>query len=178
MNKAVFLDRDGVINLDHGYTYKIEDFEFVDGVFESCKKMVDLGYKLVVVTNQSGIGRGYYTPEDFERLTQWMKGEFLKQGIEISGVYFCPHHPQNAQGDYLRQCECRKPAPGMLLRAATELNLDLSLSIMVGDKESDIEAGRRAGVKFCVRVSESATETDADWACKSLKDLDWYNVCG
>ena len=162
MDKAVFLDRDGVINIDHGYTYKPEEFEFIDGVFETCQKMQASGYKIVVVTNQSGIGRGYYSEQDFHYLSQWMVEQFAEHGVQISGVYFCPHHPEKAKAEYLKSCDCRKPEPGMLLQAAKELCLDLSASIMVGDKESDIQAGRKAGVKVCVRIADTSVTTDAD----------------
>ena len=96
MSKVLFLDRDGVVNIDHGYVYKPEEFEFVPGVFEACKAFTDAGYKIVVVTNQSGIGRGYYSEQDFYNLTEWMKGEFLRHGVTILDVYFCPHHPSKA----------------------------------------------------------------------------------
>lgn len=177
MNKAVFLDRDGVINIDHGYTSKPEDFEFIPGVFEMCQTMQASGYKLVVVTNQSGIGRGYYTEETFLHLSQWMKERFLSQGIDISGIYFCPHHPHNAQGEYLQDCECRKPQPGMLLQATRELELDLSRSVMIGDKESDVQAGKAAGVKTLVRIADSDVESDADQIIRSLIHLDWKGIC-
>ncbi len=141
MNKAVFLDRDGVINIEKNYVYKIEDFEFIDGIFDLCKKYQQEGYLLIVITNQAGIARGYYTEEQFRVLTDWMVKKFEEQGISIAKVYFCPHHP-----DFTGECECRKPNPGMILQAAKEFKLDLSKSILIGDKMSDIEAGERAGV--------------------------------
>lgn len=152
MNKAIFLDRDGVINVDHAYVHKIDQFEFVAGVFEACRHFVALGYKLVVVTNQSGIGRGYYSESDFATLTDWMKLQFEREGAPLAGVYFCPHHPKNAQGMYQTDCECRKPAPGMLAQAISEHQIDVTQSIMIGDKWSDIEAGQRAGVARCILI--------------------------
>ncbi|GAB3015959.1 D-glycero-beta-D-manno-heptose 1,7-bisphosphate 7-phosphatase [Bowmanella dokdonensis] len=146
MNKALFLDRDGVINLDHGYVSRPEQFEFVDGIFNLCRAYHQAGYLLVVVTNQSGIGRGYYDEEQFARLTDWMKLQFEEEGAPLAGVYFCPHHPSSARNGYLKDCDCRKPAPGMLLQAASELNIELSWSVMVGDKVSDMQAAERAGV--------------------------------
>lgn len=147
MQKAAFLDRDGVINIDHAYVHKREDFEWVDGALEAARQLVQAGFMLVVVTNQSGIGRGYYTEEDFAGLTAWMKDEFSRAGAPLSGVYFCPHHPEKANPPYRSRCHCRKPEPGMLLDAARDLEIDLSASIMFGDKPGDMTAGRRAGCR-------------------------------
>lgn len=146
MNKALFLDRDGVINVEKNYVYKIEDFEFIDGIFKLAKKYQDEGYLIIVITNQAGIGRGYYTEEDFCRLTDWMAKEFENNGVHIAKVYYCPHHPKYGIGDYRKDCICRKPKPGMIFKAQEEFNIDLGQSVLIGDKESDIEAGRRAGV--------------------------------
>ncbi|MFA5234603.1 MAG: D-glycero-beta-D-manno-heptose 1,7-bisphosphate 7-phosphatase [Sulfurimonas sp.] len=141
MNRALFLDRDGVVNIEINYLYKIEDFEFVEGIFELCKKYQDRGYIIVIVTNQSGIARGYYSKEDFNYLTLWMIKEFAKHKIDIKKVYYCPHHPEISGA-----CSCRKPEPGMFLEAQKEFDIDLKNSILVGDKESDIEAAFAAGV--------------------------------
>ena len=142
MKKALFLDRDGVINVEKEYLYKIEDFEFIDGIFELIQHFMECGYLIFVVTNQSGIARGYYSEEDFEELTAWMLGAFYEHGIEITHVYYCPHHP-----DISGECSCRKPKPGMLLDAAKAFDIDLQHSVMIGDKERDIEAGLNAGVE-------------------------------
>jgi len=142
MKKALFLDRDGVINIEKDYLYKIDDFEFIEGIFELCKHYQDLGYLIIVVTNQSGIARKYYTEEDFSNLTDWMVKKFRMRDIIISKVYYCPHHP-----DIFGSCSCRKPNPGMLLEAKKDFNLDLVSSVIVGDKERDIEAGLNAGLK-------------------------------
>ena len=147
MNKAVFLDRDGVVNVEKNYVYKIEDFEFMPGIFDVCKKYQQEGYLLFIITNQAGIARGYYTEEQFRILTDFMIKQFEKQGILIKKVYFCPHHP-----DFTGECECRKPNPGMILQAAKEFDIDLSESILIGDKESDIEAGERAGIKMNINT--------------------------
>lgn len=146
MDRALFLDRDGVINHDHAYVHKIEDFEFVDGIFDLCRHALSVGYRIVVVTNQAGIGRGLYTEEQFETLTSWMIGQFADRGIAITDVLYCPHHPEHGLGRYRRTCDCRKPQPGMLLEAERRHNLDLAASMLVGDKLSDIEAARRAGL--------------------------------
>lgn len=141
MNRALFLDRDGVVNIEKNYLYRIEDFEFTDGIIELCRYFSDRGYLIVIVTNQAGIARGYYSEKDFIILTEWMVAEFEKAGIEIASVKHCPHHP-----DYTGECSCRKPEPGMLISAAEELDIDLSASVFIGDKISDMEAGKRAGV--------------------------------
>jgi D-glycero-D-manno-heptose 1,7-bisphosphate phosphatase len=152
LRPAVFLDRDGVINKEDGYVNTEDEFHFIDGVFDACLEMSKAGYRLIVITNQAGIARGYYTEADFHQLTKWMLNEFRQRGIEIDDVYYCPHHPVHGVGDYHRGCNCRKPAPEMMLRAAREHALDLRRSILVGDKVTDIEAGRAAGVGCCVLV--------------------------
>ncbi len=144
--RAAFLDRDGVINVDHAYVHEIENFDWVPGVLEAARRLHDAGFELVVVTNQSGIGRGYYTEADFEKLTAWMKARFAEAGAPLAGVYFCPHHPEKALPAYRTDCGCRKPEPGMLLKAVEELGLDPERSVMFGDKPGDCTAGRRAGL--------------------------------
>jgi D-glycero-D-manno-heptose 1,7-bisphosphate phosphatase len=153
MNKALFLDRDGVINVEKNYVYRIEDFEFIDGIFELCVKAQALGFKLVVITNQAGIARGYYAEADYERLTAWMVDRFAARGVRIDRVYYCPYHPTAGIGGYRRESFDRKPHPGMILRAKEELNLDLSRSVLIGDKDTDMEAGRAAGVKYNLRLA-------------------------
>jgi len=157
--RAAFLDRDGVINVDHGYVHRREDFEFLPGVLAACAQLHRLGYALVVVTNQAGIGRGLYGEDDFQRLTEWMGGEFAAAGAPLAGVYHCPHHPEAALPVYRRVCACRKPAPGMLLAAARELSLDPARSVLFGDKVSDIEAGAAAGVAHRVLLGRDGRAT-------------------
>jgi D-glycero-D-manno-heptose 1,7-bisphosphate phosphatase len=144
--RGAFLDRDGVINIDHGYVSRIADFAFVPGVQMAAAELSRAGYELVVVTNQAGIGRGMYTEADFSELTVWMVAQFAQAGVPIAGVYHCPHHPTLALGALRRACDCRKPAPGMLLDAARDLRLALSGSVMFGDKCDDMRAARAAGV--------------------------------
>lgn len=146
MTKAAFLDRDGTINADKGYVHKVEDFEFITGIFELCHLLQGHGYKIVIISNQSGIGRGYYTTEQLHALNVWMTRQFSYQAVTISETYFCPHHPTEAIGQYKKQCDCRKPAPGMILRAQKALNINLKKSLLVGDQLTDIEAGQKAGV--------------------------------
>lgn len=143
---ALFLDRDGVINVERDYVHRIEDFEFVDGVFCLAREAVCRDLLLVVVTNQSGIGRGYYTEADFERLMAWVRAEFARRGAEIAAVYHCPFHPTAGVGRYRADSPDRKPQPGMLLRAARDLGIDLGRSIMVGDRASDMLAAEAAGI--------------------------------
>ncbi|WP_371878117.1 D-glycero-beta-D-manno-heptose 1,7-bisphosphate 7-phosphatase [Ferrimonas sp. SCSIO 43195] len=152
MRKTVFLDRDGVINVDHGYVHQIDQFEFLPGVLDACRQLHDAGYALVVVTNQSGIARGYYDEAQFAHLTQWMKEQFSTAGAPLTAVYYCPHHPDKGNAPYVRDCDCRKPEPGMLAAAAKAYELDLARSFMIGDKNSDMAAGRRAEVRACVLV--------------------------
>lgn len=144
--KALFLDRDGVINIDHGYVYKLEDFQFVDGIFELCRQAIASGYLIFVITNQAGIGRGYYSIADFDHLIKWMCEEFVAQGILISKVYYSPFHSIHGLGKYKKDDESRKPRPGMIHQAVKEFGIDLSGSVLVGDKYSDIQAGKNAGV--------------------------------
>ena len=143
---ALFLDRDGVINIDHAYVHRKQDFHFIDGIFELVAAAKAAGYLVVVVTNQAGIGRGYYSEADFHELMNWVQEQFAYRGGHIDGIYFCPDHPEHGIGKYRRDSEFRKPAPGMLLQAAAELDIDLENSILVGDKASDVEAGERARV--------------------------------
>ncbi|BBN80776.1 D,D-heptose 1,7-bisphosphate phosphatase [Pseudoalteromonas sp. A25] len=174
--KAIFLDRDGVINIDHAYVHKIEDFEFIDGVFEACQQFTAMGYIIVVVTNQSGIGRGYYDELQFAKLSEWMCEEFAKHQVNISKVYYCPHHPEKALPEFKRDCDCRKPSPGMLTQAIAEFDIDVSQSVMVGDKISDIKAARAVGLSKAILVESGQAFSDdikdqADHVCASLKHV-------
>ena len=144
--KAAFLDRDGVINEDSGYVWRIDDFRFIDGVFAACRRLRQLDYRLVIVTNQSGIGRGYFSEADFRRLNDWMLDRFAEHDADIDAVYYCPYHATEGRGVYRRESPYRKPGPQMLLDAASEHHLDLSASIAVGDKPSDLIAAAAAGV--------------------------------
>lgn len=140
-NKALFLDRDGVINKEKNYVFKIEDFEFIDGIFHFCEYFQHKGYLIFVITNQAGIARGFYSHEDFSILTDWMTAQFELRNIHLSKVYYCPHHP-----DITGPCDCRKPNPGMILQAAEEFDLNLGESILVGDYDHDLKAGENAGI--------------------------------
>jgi D-glycero-D-manno-heptose 1,7-bisphosphate phosphatase len=148
--KTVFLDRDGVINKEVGYLHKIQDFEFINGVFEACLYFQSLNYQIIVVTNQSGIGRGYYDEDDFHIINNWMLGQFKNKGIEILDVFFCPHDPES-------NCDCRKPKPGMLNQANEKHNIDMEKSWMIGDKEADVAAANSAGIKNTILVKSGHT---------------------
>lgn len=145
-NRALFLDRDGVINHDSGYTSSAENFRFIDGIFDLCRAATRSGYLLIVVTNQAGIGRGYYSEEDFLALTEWMCDRFKGEGAPIADVFYCPFHPEHGVGDYKKDSFDRKPNPGMLLRAAERHGIDMKRSIMIGDNDSDMQAASKAGV--------------------------------
>ncbi len=146
LRPALFLDRDGVINIDHAYVHRREDFDFVDGIFDLVRTARERGYFVFVVTNQAGIARGKYTEADFHTLTDWMSAEFAARGSPIDKVYFCPYHAEHGVGVYKQESPFRKPNPGMILQAAKEFDVDLAASVLLGDMETDILAGGRAGV--------------------------------
>ncbi len=137
MNKAIFLDRDGTINVEKHYLYKKEDFEFLPGVIDALKQLQRMGYLLIIITNQSGIGRGYYTEEDFLQLNDWMVGYLKRQGVTVTDVYYCPHLPDAKVAEYRMDCECRKPKLGMYRQAVKDHDIDLSQSYAIGDKIRD-----------------------------------------
>lgn len=142
---AVFLDRDGTINVEKNYLYRVEDFVFIPGAPEAIRRLKDAGYLVVVVTNQSGVARGYYSLADVDRLHRHIQGELAKAGTSIDAFYVCPHHPSEGTGAFRVDCDCRKPKPGLLRRAAEDLAIDLEASYLVGDKPADIDAARSAG---------------------------------
>ena len=140
--RGLLLDRDGVINHDSGFVSRIADCRFIDGIFELARAFAARGFIIVIATNQSGIGRGYYSEADFLELMGWMRGEFMRRGVEIAATYHCPDHPAHGIGRHRRETPWRKPGPGMFLQAAADLSLDLARSWTIGDKQSDIAAGR------------------------------------
>ncbi len=144
--EAVFFDRDGVLNIDKGYVYRTEDFIWIEGAKEAIKLLNDLGYLVIIVTNQSGIARGYYEEKDVYNLHQWMRKELFKTDAHIDGIYYCPHHPQAIIDKYRKDCQCRKPAPGLILQAINELSINKRNSFLIGDNERDIEAAKSAGI--------------------------------
>ena len=145
LQRAIFLDRDGVINKEVKYLFKIEDFRFINGVFTTCKYFTNLGYKIIIVSNQSGISRGYYSEDEYQKITQWMIEQFDKNEISILDTFHCPHH-----SDF--NCECRKPKPGMFIHADIKYGIDFDNSWLIGDKETDIEAANQAGITNTILV--------------------------
>ncbi len=147
IKKMAFFDRDGIINVNHGYVYKIADVEFVPDIFDLMRHVQALGYEIVVVTNQSGIARGLYSEAEFLKLTQWLNTQFIKQGVSVKHTYYCPHHPTVGSTALTQECDCRKPAIGMLRQASEDFRVDLSHSIMFGDKASDMQCAINAGLR-------------------------------
>ncbi|MGP1928785.1 MAG: D-glycero-beta-D-manno-heptose 1,7-bisphosphate 7-phosphatase [Arsenophonus sp. NC-WZS1-MAG3] len=173
---AIFLDRDGTINFDHGYIYKIDNFQFIEGVIEAMLELKKMDYALVVVTNQSGITRGLFTETQFLELTKWMNWSLINRGIQLDGIYYCPHYPDPVKQKYKQICDCRKPKAGLLLKAQKQLNINMTSSYMVGDKLSDMQAGKKAhiGTNVLVTTGKSFTEDNkkyANWIINSLVDL-------
>ncbi len=166
MNKALFLDRDGVVNVEKNYLHKIEEFELMEGIIDVCRAYQEQGYLILIVTNQSGISRGYYTEEDFAHLSQWMMDHFQELGVTITHIYHCPHH-ESIDG----VCECRKPEPGMFFEAKKTYKLDMEHSVMIGDNERDIEASFKAGVGMNILLSTEAKNSKANKIIYSLREL-------
>ena len=165
---ALFLDRDGVINYDFGYVHTSDQFIFINGIFDVVRNAYERGYIIVVVTNQAGIGRGYYTEDQFHQLSSWMCDQFLANGAPIDKVYFSPYHPTSALGMYRKDDISRKPHPGMILKACTELNIDLRESVLIGDKSSDIKAGVAAHIRTNLFFSDKRSP--------ELEGFDYINI--
>ncbi|RYA23152.1 D-glycero-beta-D-manno-heptose-1,7-bisphosphate 7-phosphatase [Malaciobacter halophilus] len=168
MQKAFFIDRDGVINTDKNYVYKKEDFEFIDGVMDALLYLQEKEFKLFIITNQSGIGRAYYQKEDFEKLTSWMLKEFEKNSIKIHEVKYCPHSPE-------ANCNCRKPKTGMIDEICKAYDIDLKNSWLIGDKDSDIKCAQNAKIKNTIQVKSGQkfdeTKSQATYVLNSIKDI-------
>ncbi len=172
--RALFLDRDGVINVDHGYVFRQEDFEFIDGIFDLCRTAAGRDFLIFVVTNQAGIGRGYYSTQQFHEVSAWMCQQFLAQGVTIEHVYFCPYHAEHGVGEYRQESFFRKPNPGMILQAAQEYGLDLPSCVLVGDKVSDIAAAAAAGVgtKILFRPKDPSNIPPGTLVVDSLREAE------
>lgn len=170
LRPALFLDRDGVINVEKNYVHRIEDFEFLDGIFDLCRAAAERNMPIVVVTNQAGIGRGYYSEGQFQTLTNWMLAQFADEKVPLAAVYFCPYHPEHGVGTYRKESFDRKPNPGMLLRARDELGLDMARSILIGDKGSDIAAAKAAGVGVTVLLGTDVENAVPDRVVASLHE--------
>ena len=161
MTKILFLDRDGVLNQDHGYTYKTADLKILDGVIEGMKAISNLGYKFIIITNQSGISRGLFTIDDFHNFMNRLIKVLSEHHISIFDYFFCPHHPDGVVSDYAHICPCRKPKPGLIFQARDKHDLDLSLSALIGDSESDILAGKNADIPLNILLTDSSFPRDS-----------------
>jgi len=161
--KTIFLDRDGVINKDINYLHKIDDFEFIDGIFDVCLYFQSLGYKIIIITNQSGISRGYYNHSDYQKVTQWMLDQFKYKNINILDIFHCPHGPDST-------CDCRKPKPGMFLKAKDKHNTDMEKSWMIGDKEIDTIAANSAGIDNTILIRSSHKVDESNSNAKIILD--------
>lgn len=171
MNRAVFLDRDGTINVEKNYLHRIDDFEFLPGAIVGMSMLYDAGYMLIVITNQSGIGRGYYCEEDFLKLNSWMVGELKKKGMDISNTYYCPHLPDAKIERYRKICNCRKPALGLYEQAIREFDIDIDHSYVIGDKIRDCSICEKTGCKgFLIGRNENPVIIDA------VKSAQYRNV--
>jgi len=171
LKKALFLDRDGVINEDTGYPHKPGDIIFRDGIFGLCRLAVQRGYIIVVVTNQAGVAKGYFTEEDVKRLHVWMAEQFIKEGVEITAFYYCPYHTAGLIEQYKLDSSLRKPAPGMILQAAREHGIDLTKSLMVGDKRSD-----RIALSELKSIILKSGYVKSDYDIESLEDVYGYLI--
>jgi D-glycero-D-manno-heptose 1,7-bisphosphate phosphatase len=176
--RALFLDRDGVVNEEVGYLHRADEVRFVDGIFSLCRTAAGLGYRLIVVTNQAGIARGYYSEADFDVLMEFMRGKLRGEGIELDAVYYCPFHPEHGVGKYKREHEDRKPGTGMLQRGAREFGVELSESVMVGDRCSDVGAANAAGLRQMFLISGTeAAECGGEYAgVESLTEVERWLV--
>jgi D-glycero-D-manno-heptose 1,7-bisphosphate phosphatase len=176
--RALFLDRDGVVNEEVGYLHRADEVRFVDGIFSLCRTAGALGYRLIVVTNQAGIARGYYSEADFDALMEFMRGALRAEGVELDAVYYCPFHPEHGVGKYKQEHEDRKPGTGMLRRGAREFGVDLSESVMVGDRCSDVGAANAAGLRqmFLIRGTETAACGGEYATAESLAEVERWLV--
>jgi D-glycero-D-manno-heptose 1,7-bisphosphate phosphatase len=174
-DKAVFLDRDGTINREVNYLYRIEDFEFLPGAIEAIKTFHELGYRVIIVSNQAGVARGYYTENDIHILHNYINGLLEEKGTYIDAFYYCPHHPDGIVEKYNLRCNCRKPNIGMVKQALNDYNIDLEQSIFIGDKEIDIETGKNAGIGRCILVRSghliNESDTEADIVYDNILDV-------
>ena len=162
-NKALFLDRDGVINFDYGYVHRKEDFIFRPEIFNICKSALENDFKIIIITNQSGIGQKIFTEQDFKLLNEFMLSKFKDNNITITHIYFCPYHPTKGKGKYLKNSYLRKPKPGMFFEAEKDYSINLSQSIMIGDKSIDLDASKSANIKYFVNANMD------NWAQYAIK---------
>ena len=167
--EGLFLDRDGVINVENNYVHKVSDFIFTDYIFDLCRAAKQKDYKIIVITNQAGIGKGLYSESDFVDLTRWMIDIFISQEIVIEKVYFCPFHKEHGIGHYRQDSFDRKPNPGMIIKALNEFGISANESVLVGDNLSDVKAGQAAGVKTNLLLSKDDNSEDPSYV--KISDL-------
>jgi len=170
MDKALFIDRDGVLNQDNGYTFKVSDLKILDGVIEGLKAVQDLNYKIFIITNQSGIARGFFTSRDLQHFMETLLMILEDSDIFITDYFYCPHHIEGVLAEFTKSCECRKPKPGMIMQAKKKYKLDLSRSVLIGDKESDILAGKEAKLLTNILVTNKPLRNDS-MASAGARDL-------
>lgn len=175
-NKAVFLDRDGTINEDKGYLYRIEDFVYLDGAVDALRMFHKMEFLLIIVTNQSGIARGYYTEENMKNLHEWLVNDLAEKEVPIAGIYYCPHHPMAKIEKYRKNCRCRKPGTMLFRQAAEELQIEMDESFVIGDKIRDLEICRECGAQGILlgddfEVAEGEMLPETVWRCR-----DWVEV--
>jgi D-glycero-D-manno-heptose 1,7-bisphosphate phosphatase len=157
--RALFIDRDGVINVDHGYVHRVDQFEFIPGIFELARFVAgELRWPIIVITNQSGIGRGYFDEQAYQALTEWMCERFRREGAPLTRVYHCPYHPVHGIGRYKVDHPWRKPHPGMFLQAASDFGISLPDSVLIGDRMGDIQAAVAAGIGFRILLTQEPGE--------------------
>lgn len=175
MKKAIFLDRDGTINIDKDYLFKVEDYEYIEGAVEGLRALTQMGYLLIIITNQSGIARGYYTEEDYLRLESWMLDDLKDKGIDISGVYYCPHHPEASIIQYKKECKCRKPGTELFWKAQRDFDIDMNHSFAIGDRSRDLCICKESGVKGILLNKDLKRDgyvgTDKIYTCANWKDI-------
>jgi D-glycero-D-manno-heptose 1,7-bisphosphate phosphatase len=176
--RALFLDRDGVINEEIGYLFRPEEVRFVPGIVSLCQTARQLGYRIIVVTNQAGIARGYYSEDDFQQLMQWMQMELAREGVGFDAVYHCPFHPEHGVGEFRREHEDRKPGTGMLRRGAREFGVSLEASVMVGDRCTDVAAANAAGLRqaFLIGGTEVGTCPGRYRAIAALAEVEQWLI--
>jgi len=161
MDRAVFLDRDGVLNEDNGYTYKLSDLRILDGVIDGLKKISNLNYKLIIITNQSGIARGLFSENQMHLFMKGLLRNLSEHDIYFHDYFFCPHHSDGIVAEYAKNCSCRKPEAGMLFHAEKKHDLDLTQSILIGDKETDILAGVKANLRSNILIDPNGKNNNS-----------------